>query len=215
MVQIKKQGTLVSEFDTDLAALRTRFAEQQCVRLPRPLAPDLLEIIQRRIHHTGFYERVHEGIGPNKELCLREGEVSGLLHFFLNNQALYRLIREITGCPRIGGFSGRVYRLSPGSGHHDDWHSDMSEHRMVGISINLSTQVYSGGILQIRDAGSEQILHEAVNTGYGDAIVVRLASYLQHRVTEVEGTHPKTAFAGWFGSQPDYLSALKENSRLA
>jgi hypothetical protein len=67
----------------------------------------------------------------------------------------------------------------------------------------------------VRDAGSKQILHEAVHTGFGDATVFRLASHLQHRVTEVEGLDTKTAFAAWFRSQPDYLSALKENSQFA
>jgi hypothetical protein len=37
-----------------------------------------------------------------------------------------------------------------------------------------------------------------------------LANDLEHRVTEVVGIHPKTAFAGWFRSQPDFFALLKE-----
>jgi hypothetical protein len=212
MMQFTKAGTAGLAFK-GLAALRKQFDEQHCVRLPNLLAPDLLDLVRRRIDQADFVERVHEGIGSNKELCLAKGTAPGLLHFFVNSDALFRQIQEITGCPRIGNFSGRVYRFSPGAGHHDAWHSDMSDHRMIAMSINLSTRPYSGGVLQIRDAASKQILYEGTNTGFGDAIVFRLAEYLQHRVSEVEGTHPKTAFAGWFRSEPDYPSVLRGGSR--
>ena len=97
---------------------------------------------------------------------------------------------------------GRVYRMIPGSGHYDSWHSDMIGHRMIGMSINLSPEPYSGGVFQLRERDSEQILYEVANTGLGDAILFRLADHLQHRITDVDGTIPKTAFAGWFQSEP-------------
>lgn len=86
---------------------------------------------------------------------------------------------------------------------------------MIAMSLNLSAEVYSGAILQIRDARSKWLLHEVANAGFGGAIVFRLADYLEHPDTEVEGTYPKTAFAGWFQSQPDFLFVLKENARQA
>jgi 2OG-Fe(II) oxygenase superfamily len=209
MIQITRTGTLVTQSSDELAGLRTAFADQHCVRLPKLLSPELLEFVQRGIRDADFSERVHEGIGSNKELCLYNTSVSVLLHFLINGEALFRVIREITGCLRIGCFFGRVYRFSPDADHHDAWHSDMIEHRLIAMSINLSPEVYFGGILQIRDAKSKQVLHEVANTGFGDAIIFRLADCLQHRVTKVEGTHPKTAFAGWFRSEPDFLSLLK------
>ncbi len=215
MIQITRAGTLAPKSADDLASLRTQFAEQHCVRLPQLLGPDLLDFVRRGIRDADFSEMIHEGIASNKELCLLDAPVAGLLHFLINGEALFRVIREITGCPPIGCFTGRVYRFSPGAGHHDAWHDDMAEDRMIAMSINLSTEVYSGGILQIRDSRSKQTLHEAANTGFGDAIIFRLADYLQHRVTEVKGAHAKTAFAGWFRSQPSFLSLLKENSQQA
>jgi hypothetical protein len=95
-----------------------------------------------------------------------------------------------------------------GSGHYD-WHDDVSEDRMVALSINLSKEIYSGGILQIREWESQRIIQEAANVGFGDGILFRLADSLEHRVTDVEGRVPKTAFAGWFRSQPDFLSMVK------
>jgi hypothetical protein len=77
------------------------------------------------------------------------------------------------------------------------------------LSINLSKEIYSGGILQIREWESQRIIQEAANVGFGDGILFRLADSLEHRVTDVEGRVPKTAFAGWFRSQPDFLSMVK------
>jgi hypothetical protein len=77
------------------------------------------------------------------------------------------------------------------------------------VSINLSTEDYGGGILQIRERESEKIVSEIPNLGSGDAIVFRLAPHLQHRITEIEGKADKTAFAGWFRARPNFLSLLK------
>lgn len=192
--------------------MRRQFDQQHYVRLAELLEPRLLNLIQLGIKQAEFQERIHEKIGSNKELCMRSNLTVGLLHFLINSQSLFEVIQKVTGCEQIGSFEGRVYRVIPGYGHHDAWHSDMVDHRMVAMSINLSEDLYAGGILQIRDRQSGQIVHQAANTGFGGAILFRLADHLEHRVTEVEGTAPKTAFAGWFKSQPDFLSLLKEQA---
>jgi hypothetical protein len=197
-----------------LRALRNEFEKQDWVRLPRLLSPDLLAVIRRQIDASEFRERVHESIGSNSELCLTETATSILLHLhlLLNRQAWFQLIREITGCPPIACFVGRVYRITPGLGHHDAWHDDMREDRLLALSLNLSAEVYSGGILQMRDSQTSRILHEVINIGFGDAIALRLARHLQHRITPIEGTAAKTAFAGWFQSEPDFPSLLKPST---
>jgi hypothetical protein len=173
----------------------------------------MLRAIQQKVSEVDFRERVHEGIGPNKELCVaEENSLSHMLLFLVNNVGLFQFVETVTGCGPIGCFTGRVYRLVPGRGHHDSWHSDRGEHRMIAMSVNLSTGVYSGGALQIRDRSSGQIVHEVANVGFGDAILFRLADHLQHRLTEVEGDVPKTALAGWFCSRPDFFALLKERS---
>jgi hypothetical protein len=149
---------------------------------------------------------VHEGIGV--ELATTDEIVLSLLHLLTNDPKLFQIVQEITGCSPIGCFTGRVYRMTPGCEHYDSWHEDMMQDRMLAMSINLSSRVYSGGILQIRDRNSLQIIHEIANNGLGDAIIFRLQDSLQHRISNVEGTVPKTAFAGWFRSKPNFLSLL-------
>ena len=90
----------------------------------------------------------------------------------------------------------------------------MVENRLIGMSLNLSKDVFQGAVFQLRDRYSKRILHETANTGCGDAIIFRLADHLQHRNTEVTGTAPKTAFAGWFRShQPGYHAWIRGQKR--
>jgi hypothetical protein len=129
----------------------------------------------------------------------------------MNDEKLFQFIEDITGCDRINCFEGRVYRVNPNEGHHDSWHNDIGEGRLVGMSLNLSREVYSGGRLQIRERESGTLISEAVNTGSGDAVIFRLSRDLQHRITEVEGSASKTAFAGWFRSRPNISSSPGES----
>jgi hypothetical protein len=208
VIRITRLGARRSGSPDDRDRLREEFERRHCVRLPGLLDPDLLQAVQREVERAAFYERVHEGIGANRELCMAHGTADGLLHVLLNAPELFRVIEEVTGCDPVGCFIGRVYRMVPGAGHHDAWHDDVGDRRLVAMSLNLSTATYSGGLLQLRDRESGRLLHEVANVGSGDAIVFRLAPHLQHRVSLVEGTVPKTAFAGWFKGAPQFAAIL-------
>jgi hypothetical protein len=187
----------------DYTALRVEFSQRQCLRLPQLIDASLLSLVFKSIAATEFYPRTWNGVGD--ELCMAEDSIaSSLLHFATNTPSFFEFIRTMTGCPRIGSFMGRVYRFVPGQGH-SDWHNDCFKHRLIGMSLNLSAVAYSGGIFALRERGSEEVLCKIANTGPGDALIFRIAPHLQHRVTEVIGNAPKTAFAGWFMSEPDFM----------
>jgi hypothetical protein len=65
------------------------------------------------------------------------------------------------------------------------------------MSIDLSEGPYLGGVLELRDRYSGEILNRA-HSEPGDALVVRLAPFLQQRITEVEGGVPRTVYVGRF-----------------
>ena len=66
----------------------------------------------------------------------------------------------------------------------------------------------------MRKQGSKRLLVQIANTGLGDAMLFRISGNLEHRVTEVTGDQPKTAFAGWFQSgELDLASRLKNGDR--
>src|SRR5207237_8656272 len=105
------------------------------------------------------------------------------------------------------------YRMTPNSSHHDAWHTDNTDGRLVAMSLNLSPQVYEGGVFQMRERESEQFLVEFANCGLGDAILFPISENLVHRVTEVQGNEPKTAFSGWFNATAPSFQARLENSK--
>jgi len=206
VVQLTRSGMNISASPEDLQRLRTHFDRHHCIRLPALLDADVLGLVQNQVERAEFAGKTHQNIGV--ELCMRTNAALTLLYFLSNDRRFFRLVQELTGCDRIGAFIGRVYRMVPGSGHYDSWHSDNVADRMIGMSVNLGSQAYTGGVFQLRKRDSTETLAEMPNTGAGDAILFRIAGHVEHRVTAVEGTVPKTAFAGWFVSEPDFLSLL-------
>jgi hypothetical protein len=79
--------------------------------------------------------------------------------------------------------------------HLNTWHTDVSAHRMATFSLNLTAQEHRGGTLQIRYRGSDEILHEVRDTGPRDALLMRVANKLFHRVLPIEEDVPRTALA--------------------
>jgi hypothetical protein len=203
VITLTRHGLVMTASDAELLALREQFDREHTIRLPRLLDGAHLALINRYIDEVGFMPRVHDGIGT--ELCLPDGRAARLLYFLVNDPAVFRQIERITGCGTIGCFTGRVYRMAPGRGDTDTWHSDAIQDRMVGISVNIGGP-YDGGVFQLRDRRSKQVLGEAPNVGAGDAILFRIDRELEHWITPLRGSAPKTAFAGWFRSSPTFLT---------
>jgi len=206
VLRLTRSGPALSWSDADLRRQRAEFDRRHCIRLPSLLGAADVAFVRRQIDAAVFADKVHGAIGV--ELCMVENPALNLLYFLVNDERLFGIVRELTGCPPIGAFIGRVYRMVPGSGHYDSWHSDAVDHRVIGMSVNLSDDVYAGGVFQLRRRDADDILTEAPNTGAGDAIVFRIAADIVHRITAVDGSVPKTAFAGWFVSEPSFLELL-------
>lgn len=202
---------LIVGSDAGLSEAKRHFAEHHAVKLTSFLDDKLLARVVGMIHLDSFYTRDHGAFGS--ELCLRDDSpVPGLLWLLMNDERLFRVVEDITGCPRIACFDGRVYRVTASSEVDDGWHDDLVQDRLIALSLNLSPTTYEGGVLQIRDRGTQELLEEAPNTGLGDAVIFRLAPGLQHRITRVQGEHEKTAYAGWFKGSPDYRTILRRGS---
>lgn len=209
MIRLTRSGLVVSASDADLGRLRQQFDDEHVIRLRGLLDAEHLELVRRYLDELEFEHRVHPGIGT--ELCLPDGRAVRLIFYLVNDPAFFDLVGRLTGCGRIGCFTGRVYRMLPGTGDYDSWHNDAIQNRLIGMSINLGAASYEGGTFQLRDATTRQILCEAPNVGAGDAILFRIDPTLEHWITPLEGTAPKTAFAGWFRSAPEFLSLMERD----
>jgi hypothetical protein len=168
--------------------------------------PRLLDELLPAVERSGFRPRAHGHIGTEDSMAA--GGALAWLLLAANDPRLFELISEVTGCGAIGCFDGRVYRLDPARGHGDSWHSDVGDNRLVAMSVNLTTEPFDGGLLQIRDQLSGEVTAEVGGTAPGDAVIFRIAERLRHRVSQVKGDVPRIAFAGWFKSAPSFGSVL-------
>lgn len=209
-LQIARSATSGRLTDDERSALRAQFAARHWVRLPGILEPALLVDIQDRVARADFVERVHPGVDPPSiDLCMAPNSASALLELAFNDAAVRQDVAAIAGCGPIARFGGFIYRLSPASGHHHNWHNDLVEGRLVAMSVNLGPATYDGGLLEFRDRASEAILDRVSNTGSGDALLFRIDAALQHRATPVTAGL-KTAFAGWYFGDRTYPERLRD-----
>ena len=156
--------------------------------------------------------REHDKIA--RELVLNDKVALHALEFAVSTPEFLRLVEHITRCGPIAYFSGRVYRMAPGTDHFANWHSDDLDNRLVGMSINLGPRPYLGGAFRLRRKNSNQMLCELPNTIPGSAILFRISDELEHVVSPLGGSEPKTAFAGWFKSSgDDPFSCFVDNPR--
>jgi len=202
MISIAQRGVQRTASPAVYADARRRFQRDAYLKLPGVIDGAFLGVLIDAVDRAVLDERVHPGIGV--ELCVSPCALTTALELLSNDRALFALIDELTGCGPIGCFDGRVYRLVPEEGHFDSWHSDVARDRLIAMSVNLGRQPFEGGVLEIRDAASPDVVREVTNPTPGDAVIFRIDPAYQHRVSAVEGTVARTAYAGWFCASPDF-----------
>jgi 2OG-Fe(II) oxygenase superfamily len=210
VIGIGRSGSHLLDFSSGSPAERAdlghEFRERNCAVLRGFLQPTFLDELLPRVARAAFRPRGHGKIGT-EESMEAGGPLASLL-LAANDPRLFEFVSDVTGCGAIGCFDGRVYRLDPARGHGDSWHSDVGDNRLVAMSVNLTTERYEGGLLQIRDQRSGEVTAELGATELGDAVIFRIAEDLRHRVSQVEGEVRRVAFAGWFKSAPSFRSVL-------
>jgi len=212
LLQLTRRGAMARD-EAAVHAAAEVFRRSHCALLPSLVEPALVASLQEQVDRGTFFTKRHGDAAI--ELCLAPDATVGFLHFLVNDVAVYRLIEDVTGAAPVRCFFGRVYRHLPGTDHHHAWHGDVTEHRTVGMSINLGRDAYVGGAFEIRRFGEPSTVTSLTNTVPGDAILFRLDETLEHRVTALGGSVSKTAFAGWFRREPDYLQALRSTMARA
>ncbi|HKM99169.1 MAG TPA: 2OG-Fe(II) oxygenase [Candidatus Binataceae bacterium] len=171
-----------------------------------------MNFLLRRMENAQWETNIHPEI--KEEHVLDDFPAQSLLDFAVNQPGFRQLIEEITNTGPLRRFKGRVYRMIPGKGHYDKWHTDVPHfQRLVGMTLNLSPEVFRGGLFMMRERESKRVLAEIANTGLGDALIFRITPALEHRVSDVEGDKAKTAFAGWFiADGVEFFEELRQDS---
>jgi hypothetical protein len=209
-LQLTSRGVVAPGGPAATRALRDEFAARRCVRVISFFDRPLLARLQQQIEESTFVERVHGTIAT--ELCMRKNACLGLLHFLVNDPAVFRFVEQISACEGLMVFLGRVYRMRADCGHYDAWHDDVRPDRRIGMSVNLGTEPFEGGVFELRRAETEEPLAAIANVGPGDALLFAIDDELEHRVTLMHGSVAKTAFAGWFGTTRDYRDTVHQRT---
>jgi hypothetical protein len=209
MLQVSRTACVCSATNEDINGMRSTFQRDHAIRLPRFFDADLVETIQHHLRGAAFSDR-DDGIA--REACMSENALLAMLHLITNDEQLFDAVTAITGCGAIGMFLGRIYRMRATDGHSDRWHSDASDNRLIGLSVNLTDRQFTGGVFELRDTCAKFPTWSVANTGLGDAILFEISDRLQHRVTDVAGATARVAYAGWFHSEPRFLTLLKETA---
>jgi hypothetical protein len=210
MIRVGETRAVRTAGDAEVAALQARFRAHHAVKLPSFLEPSFLAKLQTHLHAATFTPKSHGDIG-HELICLDSPAADALL-FVLNDPGLFRLITELTGISPIGCFIGRIYRMTATTAHHESWHSDVGDHRLLALSINLSEAPYRGGTTVLREQACPDTERRLENLTPGDALLFRIDPALEHAITDVEPGPPKTAWAGWFRSAPSFREVLSKKA---
>jgi hypothetical protein len=208
------QTEVLADPDT-ISASAEEFAATGCARLPGFLTPPILKPLLEWVDTARFAEQNEvssAGRVFGTTLLAPETERAVfLLHFILNRPALFRVVEQIGGCPRLASFLGRLHRTTAGADQHIEWHHDAVQMRTLGICINLSTCPYSGGVFQVRDPNLE-LCAEVGHATPGDAFLFRVSRSWEHRLTPVQSGF-RTVGVGWFRTAPDWREFALDAAR--
>jgi hypothetical protein len=216
-MQITQTGFLIPDLKK-LNQYREEFRENNCVYIPELIEKKILAKTLVHIQNAEFYENTH--LSPSGNVFAKDQTIVNnsialhQIHFLMNNPSLFSAIRYISNCGEIKGFSGRIYRNSPNSFHHLDWHDDMQiANRLLGVSVNLSMDRYEGGYFQIRKKNTSFLLKEVGCGNLGDTHIFNISNFLEHRVTKTEGLYPRIAAAGWFNAESEFSETIKKGNK--
>lgn len=203
-LQLTSRGLRCALSDEDFAGAASVFSRVHCLPLRAFVAPPLLQRLNDDL--SGSQELFwNDGFGT--EFRLLGGELAtSMLEVLLNDRSAISAIARLTQ-RSLCSFTGRVFRLVPGRNDDSSWHTDKSEGRSVGLSVNLGGE-YEGGEFQFRDR--DETVFRFCNTGAGDALLFAIGDGLSHRVTAVTGPRPRTTFAGWFLDRGSLADRLRE-----
>ncbi|MBK8252193.1 MAG: 2OG-Fe(II) oxygenase [Polyangiaceae bacterium] len=222
MICVSEKAALQTATAPEFQSARAAFDKQHYLHLPGFIHPTFLQQILSQLRTANFVPKSHHGIA--RELVCWDSPAADALQFVFNDPHLFALITELTGISPIGCYVGRIYRMAPSHAHHEDWHDDVGDHRLLALSVNLSEEPYQGGttLLRTKIPTNQQknptnlptTVIQLPNPVPGDALLFRLRPDLEHTITDVLPGPPKTAWAGWFKSQPLFLDVLTRHSPL-
>ena len=221
MIQLTHRGAIF-ERDAAWEAVKADFAKRHIVVLPQFVEETLLQRMRLLVAESEFHD--HETkvrhVITGRELVLLRAMTSQppmlfrLFDMLLNSPVLFAAIQELVDCgadrfpkrddvdEREEGLAfqiGDLHHMTRERGHFDAWHSDLTQGRLIGVSLNLEPDPAAAGGVEIREA---PLAAHRVAAGFGDVVLIRIAKGLRHRGLPSTCAVPRCTFAGWFVAKP-------------
>jgi hypothetical protein len=200
MVQITQNGLEVQPGAVEF--LRAAFEKKGFAVIPNFLASSVLKPLLKQLESTRFTLKQELLVMGCTQIVPVSDPIMACLHFIINRPELFQAVSQISGIPRPGNFTSRLHKTCASPYQHIDWHDDGGMDRVLGLNINLSTQPYGGGLLQLRNPDG-RMMGQVGQLPPGDAFLFRVAKRWEHRLTPVEFGE-RTVAVGWFRTGPDW-----------
>jgi len=194
LIRITQGGVEIG--DGDAERLRAEYLATGVAVMPRFLAEPTLSALLKKINPEAFAFKTEPNVKGSTLFMPSTDPALESLHFMLNRPELFALVSRIAAIPVPGTFFSRLHRTIPQLGMDLDWHDDGVDGRILGLNINLSTETYTGGLLQVRNP-DKQTVGEVGQLPPGDAFLFRIGDRWEHRLTPVE-SGARTVAVGWF-----------------
>lgn len=192
-------GAVTIDFDEDAQALAAAaLAERPAILLSGLLAPDFRRMLGQALRPPFIEQRV-EGAPGMRQVEPGIQPISRALELALRRAPLLRWLERIAGCGPLIRVEGEVAEHRAGSEDYLSWHQDMHKPgRKLALVIDLSDTRYDGGVFELREKGSKQLLIRHHHEEPGSALLFRIAANLEHRVLPVTSGGPRRVFACGF-----------------
>ncbi|WP_404369459.1 2OG-Fe(II) oxygenase [Sphingomonas sp. MMS24-J45] len=180
------------------ASVAAALAERPAILLTGLLAPDFrrmldaplrLPFVEQRVAGAPGMRQVEPGIQP----------ASGALVLALRRAPLLRWLERVAGCGTLVHVEGEVAEHRAGGQDFLSWHQDTHKPgRRLALVIDLSDDRYEGGMFELRDRQTKQMLIRHHHNQSGSALLFRISDALEHRVLPVTSGGPRRVFACGF-----------------
>ncbi|MES1973390.1 MAG: 2OG-Fe(II) oxygenase [Pseudomonadota bacterium] len=180
------------------ASVAAALAERPAIVLTGLLAPEFRRMLDPALRRPFVEQRV-EGLPGMRQVEPGIQPASRALELALRRAPLLRWLERVAGCGPLIRVEGEVAEHRPGGEDYLSWHQDMHKPgRKLALVIDLSDARYEGGIFELRDRQSKQLLIRHHHDQPGSALLFRIDENLEHRVLPVRSGGPRRVFACGF-----------------
>jgi 2OG-Fe(II) oxygenase superfamily len=173
-----------------------RFARDRALLCRAGIEPSLLGRLIQACDHASFVSKTFSDIGHR--WTESPPLIATAISIALNRPDFMRWLMNATICGQIDHVSGHLAQSRAGGQDQLDWHNDTHANYRLGVTVHLSDCKYGGGIFELRDFGSKEILFSHSDPRPGDVVLFSIDPWSEHRVTAVEHGGPRLVYSGWF-----------------